>query len=80
LNIYDILTKWIEIAGKRGMPEKVQSFWLLRDYIEGIVWSESFYKEHAREAWECLVGLDDSKPEVKQVLTELLPVVKGYMT
>lgn len=79
MNTIDILTKWIRIAKQRGMTERVQQFWLLRDYAECEIWSDEFLRAHAQEAWEILVGLDDNKPEVEIVVSELLPVVKEYM-
>lgn len=75
----EILTKWIRIARQRGMAEKANQFWLLRDFAEREVWSDDFLKAHAQEAWKVLVTLDNSKPEVNVVLEELLPIVKEYM-
>lgn len=75
----EILTEWIRIAKNHNMMDKVNQFWLLRDFAERRIWSEAFYRAHAQEAWEVLCGLDDSKPEVEMVLKKLLPIVKEYM-
>ena len=75
----EILTRWIQIARDRGMAERANQFWLLRDFLDREVWSDVFCRKHAEEAYGVLVGLDDSKPEQKQVAGELLPIVKGYM-
>ena len=79
MNSIEIISRWIDIAHRYNMNDRVAQFWLLRDFAEQSVWSDRFYKEHAQEAWIILVELDDTKPEVKIVLDELLPIVKGYM-
>jgi len=65
-----ILHCWIDAAAKRGMRRKVLEFMLLLEYLEGDVWSNSFYERKKYKVKAILDSLDSSKNEVYVVLKE----------
>lgn len=54
------------------MTQRVEDFWLLRDYLEGDVWSAEFYSKHKPDVIEILDSLDSSKEEVCSVISEFI--------
>jgi hypothetical protein len=65
---FDILTAWIKYSFDRNILQRIKDFWLLRDYMEGNIWSKDFYKKHKKEVVAILDSLDKEKPDVQTII------------
>lgn len=75
---FDILSSWINYCETRNLLQNRKDFWLLRDYIEGDVWSEKFYKKHKPHVIKILNNLDKDKKEVVIILNHFTGVLTKY--
>ena len=67
-----ILTEWIEYARQNNMIMHVKGFWLLRDYLEGDIWSKKFHDKHLPNVKMILNSLNTDKKDVKIIIDEFV--------